>query len=225
VSIAARPAASVVLLRDGAASSLEVWLMRRTRGMAFAAGMTFFPGGRVDPDDGGDARMAAARELFEETGVLLASPPVDASGLRLAVESRELSFAELLVRLGVTADLDALAPWARWITPESEPRRYDTHFFLAALPAGAVASADTPEADAGGWSGVRAALDDERMGHRLLLPPTAVMLHDLAGFSSVAEALAAAAARRIEAVLPVIEDGPGGQVARLPDGSTWRMPR
>jgi 8-oxo-dGTP pyrophosphatase MutT (NUDIX family) len=247
-------ASSVILLRDGA-DGVEAWLMRRVLGMAFAAGMTVFPGGRVDPQDadpriaviGGDlaglagrlgtprpdARavvVAAARELFEETGVLLIQPAPAAGDadhlatLRRRLESRELSFTEVLRETGGALDLDVLRPWARWVTPRSEPRRYDTHFFLAALPAGASAVADTPEAAAAHWLPIRTALAEARTGERLMLPPTQVMLGDLAPFPSVAAALATAPDRNLDAVLPVMERGTGGWLARLPDGSAWPVP-
>jgi 8-oxo-dGTP pyrophosphatase MutT (NUDIX family) len=246
----ARPAASVILLRDGQ-HGLEAWLMRRVVGMAFAGGMTVFPGGRVDASDadphigtvGGnvaalarrlgesvqDARaalVAAGRELFEETGVLLTKPmpAIETAGLRRQLEDRVVSFSEVLGEMGGVLDLDALHPWARWVTPESEPRRYDTHFYLAALPDGAEADDDTPEASAAHWLGIRAALAEAAAGTRLMLPPTLVMLRDLAGFDSVQEAVDSAPTRPLEAVQPVLEPGQDGLLARLPDGSTLPMP-
>jgi 8-oxo-dGTP pyrophosphatase MutT (NUDIX family) len=246
----ARPAASVILLRDGP-HGVEAWLMRRVVGMAFAGGMTVFPGGRVDASDadpriatvGGDAAglahrlgesvqdaraalVAAARELFEETGVLLTQPlpTVETAGLRRQLEDRVVSFSDVLGEVGGVLDLDALYPWARWVTPESEPRRYDTHFYLAALPEGAEADDDTPEASAAHWLGVRAALSEAAAGTRLMLPPTLVMLRDLAAFESVRQALDSAATRPLEAIRPVLEPGQDGLLARLPDGSTLPMP-
>lgn len=246
----ARPAASVILLRDGP-HGLEAWLMRRVVGMAFAGGMTVFPGGRVDPSDsdpgiatvGGDvealarrlgesaedaraALVAAARELFEETGVLLCRPmPTGATGvLRRQLEDRSMSFADVLGEVGGALDLDALYPWARWVTPGSEPRRYDTHFYLAELPRDAEADDDTSEAAAAHWLGVRAALAEAAAGTRLMLPPTLVMLRDLAPFDSVQQALDVAPKRPLDAVRPVLEAGQNGLLARLPDGSTLPMP-
>jgi 8-oxo-dGTP pyrophosphatase MutT (NUDIX family) len=246
----ARPAASVILLRDGP-HGVEAWLMRRVVGMAFAGGMTVFPGGRVDASDadsriktvGGDvaalarrlgesaedaraALVAAARELFEETGVMLCrpTPSIETRDLRRQLEDRVLSFADVLGEVGGVLDFDALRPWARWVTPESEPRRYDTHFYLAALPDGAEADDDTSEASAAHWLGVRAALAEAASGTRLMLPPTLVMLRDLAAFDTVQGALDAAPTRPLKAVRPVLEAGQSGLLARLPDGSTLPMP-
>jgi 8-oxo-dGTP pyrophosphatase MutT (NUDIX family) len=246
----ARPAASVILLRDGQ-HGVEAWLMRRVVGMAFAGGMTVFPGGRVDASDsdprigtvGGDvaglarrlgesvqdaraALVAAARELFEETGVLLSRPmpTIQTAELRRQLEDRVVSFSAVLGAVGGVLDLDALYPWARWVTPESEPRRYDTHFYMAALPDGAEADDDTSEASAAHWLGIRAALAEAAAGTRLMLPPTLVMLRDLAAFDSVQRALESAPTRPLEAVRPVLESGHNGLLARLPDGSTVPMP-
>ena len=246
----ARPAASVILLRDGQ-HGVEAWLMRRVVGMAFAGGMTVFPGGRVDGSDsdprigtvGGDvaalarrlgesvpdaraALVAAARELFEETGVLLSRPmpTIETSELRRQLEDRVVSFSDVLGEVGGVLDLAVLYPWARWVPPESEPRRYDTHFYLAALPDGAEADDDTSEASAAHWLGIRAALAEAAAGTRLMLPPTLVMLRDLAVFDSVQKALESAPTRPLDAVQPVLESGHGGLLARLPDGSTLPMP-
>lgn len=243
----ARPAASVILLRDSP-RGVEAWLMQRVDGMAFAGGMTVFPGGRVDPADAevdfaGDAEamaarfgeptdevraalVAGARELFEETGVLLTDvSPLEAGQARGRLEARETTFADVLAASGATLDARALHGWARWVTPESEPRRYDTYFFVAALPDGAVADAVTAEAAHGHWVPVRAAITQAHAGERLLLPPTMANLADIAPFDTVAGVLAAAAHRDLGAVLPVIEKGADGLLARLPDGSSWAIPR
>jgi 8-oxo-dGTP pyrophosphatase MutT (NUDIX family) len=246
-----RDAATVVLLRDGAAE-IEVWLLTRVGGMAFAGGMSVFPGGRVE---GADAELpivgsslaeaaarfgtndrsvrgfvgAAARELFEETGILLGAPPAvlaDAETARRDVEAGQLDFAELLRSVGVAIDADAFHPWARWITPAGEvARRYDTRFFLAALPEGLDARHVTPEASAAAWVGVRAALEAGERGTRGLMPPTAATLAALAGLGSVREAIAAAGQRDLAPVSPTLHVTDVGVVAALPDGTTFVLPR
>jgi 8-oxo-dGTP pyrophosphatase MutT (NUDIX family) len=246
-----RDAATVVLLRDGA-DEVEVWLLTRVGGMAFAGGMSVFPGGRVEDADadlpivgsslaeaatrfGASDRMvhgfvgAAARELFEETGILLGAPPTvlpDPETARREVEAGRLGFAELLRGVGVAIDADAFHPWARWITPAGEvARRYDTRFFLAALPAGIDARHVTPEASAASWVGVRAALDAGERGTRGLMPPTAATLTSLAGFGTVAAAIAAAGQRDLAPVSPSLHVTDAGIVAALPDGTTFSLPR
>lgn len=234
-----RDAATVVLLRD-ADHGLEVFLLRRTAAMAFAPGMTVFPGGGVDRRDadasvrwagpepgrwgvwfranesGGRALVCAAvRETFEESGVLLAGTEdgvvEDASGYadaRRALVSRELSLASFLRDSGLILRADLLRPWAHWITPLPEERRYDTRFFVAVLPNGQHADGATTEAESAGWQRPEDALTDAEEGRSMLLPPTWHTLTELAKFSSVADVLAAE--RTIVPITPTIvrdEDG------------------
>ena len=233
-----RDAATVVLIRDGE-PGLEVFLLRRVLGMAFAGGMTVFPGGGVDKRDaeaspawaGPDVHWwaerfavptelaralvcAAVRETFEESGVLLAGPDADSvvadtrpyADARTALVDRSLSFAEFLADAGLVLRADLLRPWANWLTPEREPRRYDTRFFLAELPAGQRADGDTSEADQAAWQAPAGAIEDWKQGRCGLLPPTWMTLADLAELGSVSAALAAP--RLMDKIMPkVIRDG------------------
>ena len=151
---------------------------------------------------------AAVRETFEESGVLLAGPsPAELvrDGAVLARDRRRLldgsvSFGDLLGRRGLVLRADLLTPWARWITPEVSPRRFDTWFFAAALPAGQMAALaaaagpqaqpDPGESDSGTWLSPAAALEAARAGRITLLPPTAVTLAELAAHQDVASILA-----------------------------------
>ncbi|MGS0686438.1 NUDIX hydrolase [Nakamurella sp. GG22] len=220
-----RPAATVMLLRDAADDELEVFVLRRVAAMAFAPGMTVFPGGAVDPSDHADipgwtdadtqrwsaalgaepesARafvIAAIRELFEETGVLLASAlsgAVQSGALladadRLAILHRERHFADVLASAGLRVRPDLLRPWANWITPPGRTRRYDTFFFAAALPDGQDARMLTSEADLGQWRTPAALLAESDIGAAALMPPTVAMLTDLVDFDTVADVMAAA---------------------------------
>ncbi|GAA0541775.1 hypothetical protein A8924_0719 [Saccharopolyspora erythraea NRRL 2338] len=140
---------------------------------------------------------AAVRETFEESGVLLAgadpgtvvSDTAAFADVRAALVSRELSLAGFLAGAGLVLRSDLLRPWSNWVTPEAEPRRYDTRFFVAALPEGQRADAATSEASDAYWRTPRAALDDWRQGRCGLLPPTWVTLTEIAECGSVAEAL------------------------------------
>jgi 8-oxo-dGTP pyrophosphatase MutT (NUDIX family) len=168
--------------------------------------MYAFPGGSVDPRDTSVA-CAAAREVFEEAGVLLAGPDEstvvgDVSGddweeQRGALVDGTLSFADLLADRGLVLRADLLVPWSRWITPEFEPRRYDTYFFLARLPAGQRTREVSTEADHALW--VSPVDARTRLS---MLPPTLVMLTELSRYSDVDSAFAAAAAR--DTVTPVM---------------------
>ena len=231
MAVVPSPAATVVLLRDGR-EGLEAYLQLRPTGMGFAGGLWVFPGGRVDGADRdpavdaswagpppaawaerlglpvGEARghvVAACRETLEEAGLLLATPAPGAG--ELAQGRRELlegsnGLAGLLERLGVRLDTGRLRYWAWWVTPEEEPRRYDTRFFVAGLPAGAAVTAHLAEADRERWLPPGQAAADLGLP---MLPPTRYTLRDLAAHGTVAEALAAAADRRVERILPVLD--------------------
>ncbi|MCZ2836150.1 NUDIX hydrolase [Modestobacter sp. VKM Ac-2985] len=254
-----RQAATVLLLRDGAAGP-EVYLLRRTRGMPFAGGMTAYPGGGVDDRDGDtelawvgpppahwasafgcDERLArelvcaAVRETFEEAGVLLAGP-ADGSGAvvpdvsgddweaqRQALMAHELSLAELLAGRGLALRADLLRPFAHWITPPPERRRYDTKFFAALLPVGQEARDVSGEADEAVWTTPAAALAEHAAGTRPMLPPTIHTLGQLAAFADSAATLAGSPPAPLEPISPTFEQGPDGNYAVLPDGTRIRM--
>ncbi|MEH0545829.1 NUDIX hydrolase [Streptomyces sp. B21-105] len=145
---------------------------------------------------------AAVRETYEEAGVLLAGPTPDSvvgdiTGAdwetdRAAVAARELSFAEFLDRRGLVLRSDLLGAWTRWITPEFEPRRYDTWFFVAALPKGQRTRNASTEADRTVWIRPSDAAASYDKGELLMMPPTIATLRRLAPYATAAEALAAA---------------------------------
>ncbi|MDX2530459.1 NUDIX hydrolase [Streptomyces europaeiscabiei] len=154
---------------------------------------------------------AAVRETYEEAGVLLAGPGSDTvvgdttgddwEADRAAVAARELSFAEFLERRGLVLRSDLLGAWARWITPEFESRRYDTWFFVAALPQGQRTRNASTEADRTVWIRPRDAADGYDKGELLMMPPTIATLRRLARYDTAAAALAAAPARDLTPVL------------------------
>jgi 8-oxo-dGTP pyrophosphatase MutT (NUDIX family) len=180
---------------------------------------------------------AAARELFEEAGVLLAGPAQpgqaartaepssagevagdlvgDVSGAdweadRLAVQRRELTMTELLAKRGLRLRDDLLLPWARWITPEFEPKRFDTWFFVAVLPPAQRARDVSGEADRTMWISPAAA------DGLAMLPPTRVMLNDLSAYQSIDDVLRAGGNRDAAApVMPRVELTEDGGVLRV----------
>lgn len=158
--------------------------------------------------------VAALRELFEEAGVLLARTaaalPVDAGGAdwhrvaeeREAVRSGTLSFADFLAGHDWYADARALTLFSHWITPPSEPRRYNTHFFFAVAPSDQIALADASETHDGIWIAPSAALERRRSGTLHLVYPTIKHLERLAGFDSVDAALDYARRKRVLTIVP-----------------------
>lgn len=162
------PAATVVLLRDGA-GGLETLMLRRDSRLAFAGGMWVFPGGRVDAEDLDPeapsdelaaARRAAAREAREEAGL--------------------------------TVDAASMVPLSHWVPPPQTPKRFSTWFFVAAGPAGDV-TIDDGEIREHMWLGPARALAQRDAGSIELAAPTWVTLHTLSGWGSVRAALDAAA--------------------------------
>ena len=164
---------------------------------------------------------AAVRETFEESGVLFAGPDehsvvADTTGDdweadRQGLVSRATSLGELLARRGLVLRTDLLGGWSRWITPEFEPRRYDTAFFVAALPAGQHARDVSGEAEETVWAATAGIIADHEAGTVQMLPPTVTTLREVLPFATAAEALAAAADRPLAPVLPT--------VSRAADGS------
>lgn len=166
---------------------------------------------------------AAVRETFEESGVLLAGPDphsvvADVSGeqwraARAALEAHELSFAEFLAERGLVLRSDLLGAWARWITPEFEERRYDTWFFVAALPEGQRTAEVPGEADRVAWMTPAEAVARADSGEFLMLPPTVTTLRELLPFGTPTQALAASAVRRVEPILARAVIGDGGRLS------------
>lgn len=162
---------------------------------------------------------AAVRETYEEAGVLLAGPTPssvvgdttgdDWEADREALVARAFSFAEFLDRRGLVLRSDLLAAWARWITPEFEPKRYDTFFFVAALPEGQRTRNASTEADRTVWIAPGEATAGYDKGDLLMMPPTIATLRQLSRYGSAADALAAAPERDLTPVLAQarFEDG------------------
>src|SRR5688572_21485626 len=180
-AVPVRPAATVMIVDDR--PDLHVLLLRRRAASAFVPSMDVFPGGGVDASDGepdGDAGLDDA-----------------AASARLGLASGGLAYWRAAVRetteeAGLYLATDELCYVARWITPPGPPRRYDTRFFLAALPAGQTPVADQDEAVHAEWVRPAQALADFAAGTRAMLPPTAGMLRILASYTSGAEVVRAA---------------------------------
>ncbi|MFI1014212.1 NUDIX hydrolase [Streptomyces sp. NPDC020965] len=179
---------------------------------------------------------AAVRETYEEAGVLLAgrTPETvigDTTGEdweadRQALVDRTLSFADFLDRRGLVLRSDLLGAWARWITPEFEPRRYDTWFFAAALPEGQRTRNASTEADRTVWTLPAAAVAGYERGELLMMPPTVSTLRALTPYATAAEAVGAADGRDLAPVLATARLVAGELVLSWPghDEFTKRIP-
>jgi 8-oxo-dGTP pyrophosphatase MutT (NUDIX family) len=187
----AHPAATVVLLRD-VADSCEVLLVRRNTRLDFHGGAWVFPGGRIDAADyriGGDDDIVSA--------------------------ARHAAVREALEEAGLAIAADDLVPFARWITPELSPKRFDTWFFVAPGGQGAV-RVDGSEIHEHRWFAPAEATAAQRRGEIELPPPTFVTLQRLSQFRSTAETLATLASAPLESLLPRVCLIPGGACSLYP---------
>lgn len=238
-----KPASTVLIVRDapGSSPSLEVLMVRRSAGMAFGASAWVFPGGKVAASDADPAwdelsdgtydhyerslRIAAAREVFEESGLLLATRDgreLDAAGsagfdaMRSAVEADPSLLIKLMREAGLRLTLDRLVPFAHWITPSFEPRRFDTHFFLVRAPADQVVRHDGREAVDHQWVAPQDLLDQRKSGQAKLMFPTRLNLEVLTRSADAAAAETASRAREVVTVEPRVEDREDGKVLVIP---------
>jgi len=242
--IVPRPAATVLLVRDGP-SGLEVLMVTRNVASDFASGALVFPGGRVDAADGGasmlehcraapgiDAaalafRVAGIRESFEEAHVLLArprgserlltAPELDALEAEARAKlGRDPQLGDLVAAGEIELATDLLVPFAHWVTPLGPPKRFDTHFFLAPAPADQLAAHDGREAVDTIWIAPQTAVAEADAKRVTLVFATRMNLLKLARSGDVAAALAAACDDTIVTVCPEVVQSPAGTVLRIP---------
>jgi 8-oxo-dGTP pyrophosphatase MutT (NUDIX family) len=247
----ARPASTILLLRDSdgpdGKGEIEVFMMVRHYEIDFNSGALVFPGGAVDAGDkdiigkpelytgggGLDAaglsfRIAAIRETFEESGILLAKPHgsnalVDAkrageieTAHRAALCENKTTFLKVLSDNGMLLALDELVAYAHWITPEGMPKRFDTWFFLAAAPPEQAGAHDGKESTDSIWVSPREALAGGESGRFKLPFPTTRNLIKLGKHRTVKDALDEARGKPVVTVMPVMTRENGGRQLRIP---------
>jgi 8-oxo-dGTP pyrophosphatase MutT (NUDIX family) len=248
-----RPAATIVLLRD-ASKGLELLLMRRNRSAGFVPGAYVFPGGRVDAADAGpeilehvddltDAAaaarlghagdppalafyLAALREAFEETGILVglrpdgSAPPTaaespDIDAVRESLMQDRITFAAALAELGSRIPGRAVEYIAHWITPEPEPRRYDTRFFAAKVPEGAHAIVDPREMTDAVWLAPDEAMERFEKGNLPMVFPTIRTVEQLTAYGSADDALRGFGSSPVRTIMPTLVITPTGVGLRV----------
>jgi 8-oxo-dGTP pyrophosphatase MutT (NUDIX family) len=228
-----RDAATIIVVRD-APSGMEVFCVERHPKSGFLGGAVVFPGGKVDPGDasdewssvvsGGDddraMRIAACREALEEAAILpLSGGSVahdDLLVLRARLERKEGSLIAFLRERALSLDLGALHPFARWITPVAEARRYDTRFYLAMLPPNQQGAHDEHETTSSFWARPSDVIARWDAGKVALAPPTHRTLEILAQVTTSAEAIALAAAASKEPICPLVTTQDGTVALVLP---------
>ena len=246
--IAPRLASTTLLLRDNAGNNeIEIFMMVRHHQIEFNSGALVFPGGSVDQGDkeivtrrelysGGEGldpsalgfRVAAIRETFEESGILLARP----QGAQALIDARRASeieaayraplcegkttFLDVLVENKLWLAFDELIPYAHWITPEGMPKRFDTWFFLAAAPPDQLGAHDGKESTDSIWVSPREALAGGESGRFKLPFPTTRNLIKLGKQPRVAAALDDARGKPIVTVMPVMTRHNGGRQLVIP---------
>ena len=246
-----RLSATVLIIRD--AGDLEVLMVARHYEIDFAAGALVFPGGKSNPEDASDAwddyvdgdcsgeqrtaRIAAVREVFEESGLLLArSRSSRGAGAaligndmshkldhhRAAVDRQETSFLGLMRENDLVLALDCLVHFGHWITPEVMPKRFDTHFYLAQAPSNQVASHDGRETTDAIWINPNTALEQERLGEATIIFPTRMNLIKLGRSENCDVALEAARKTSVVSVLPEIgKDDQGRPCLFIPEAAGY----
>lgn len=246
--VAPRPASTILLLRDAAdKKEIEVFMMVRHYEIDFNSGALVFPGGSVDKGDkeiianpalyaGGEGldenalsfRIAAIRETFEESGILLARPKgskalVDAkraseieAANRAALCDGKISFLKVLTDNDLLLALDELVPYAHWVTPEGMPKRFDTWFFLAAAPPDQLGAHDGKESTDSIWVSPREALEGGETGRFKLPFPTTRNLIKLGKQPTVKMALDDSRGKQIVTVTPVMTKTASGRQLRIP---------
>jgi 8-oxo-dGTP pyrophosphatase MutT (NUDIX family) len=238
-------AATVLLVRDGAAG-LEVFMVLRHHEIDSFSGALVFPGGKLDPGDADPQvravtrrtahlddealrfRIAAIREAFEECGVLYASRlgddellgEADVAPLRAryqqAVLKDETSLRQICETEALELRAGQLMHYAHWVTPVTQPKIFDTHFFIGIAPADQHAVHDGEESTGSVWIRPQDAVDDAKAGQRTIVFPTLMNLRRLAQYPTVAAVLAAARDWPVVRVQPVMAAHERGRTLSIP---------
>jgi 8-oxo-dGTP pyrophosphatase MutT (NUDIX family) len=258
MAVIPKKASTVILVREKKPQGFEVLLLKRHEKSSFMGGNYVYPGGRVDQDDStleicslckgitaAEAHqifgrsippeeslafwVAGIRELFEESGVLLA---YDQHGdlfrlksnndqerffhYRDLLQKKKLAVYQLAREEKLLFALDQLHYYAHWITPEARSERFDTRFFLAHHPVGQEASYDQKETTAEVWLTPKEALEKNVKGIVILSPPTLKTLEDLYRFKNIDEVFNSLKKNEIRSILPILTKVSGDTLLIFP---------
>lgn len=236
VSPVSRPASTLVVLRENLSGPPLLLMMERAATMAFAPGALVFPGGATDTDDAAlaealstdlpvdeaAARIGAIRETLEESGI---APGLGVSDAQVLAElrqelSRGVPFSTLISQFGLSPDLDALVPFARWHPNgvEAASRVFDTRFYLARFDSdGPEPEADETENVHLFWDSAEGVLARCEVGQGRVIFPTRRNLERLAQFPSIDAIEKHAGSFAVEKIVPWIEERAEGRYLCIPD--------
>lgn len=233
--------ATVLVLRVGTAAP-EVLMVKRHHQIDFVAGALVFPGGKATDEDSSaawdpytdgdfgpvqqDARIAAVREAFEESGILLArksddrGPDAPLVGpevadklqhLRSGIDKGDISFLETVRDNDLVLALDSLIHFGHWVTPKMMPKRFDTHFYIAPAPPNQIAAHDGRETTDSIWITAQDAIDMGEKGEANVIFPTRMNLIKLARAKSVTDAVQRFTTEDVVTVEPVAGKSDAGE--------------
>ena len=230
------PAATLILLRETESQPLQTLMVKRHKDIKFAGGAIVFPGGRVDTEDHALAeqhkddafKIAAIRETFEESGILLACDAKTGTAVpktmadrvlmqyRTAIHNGNLTFGKMLDKEGLIANTNKLLPFAHWITPPNRAKRFDTHFFIACCGENQKADHDGGEITETIWISPAELLQTARAGQHKLVFATRMNIERLAIFDTVDQAIDRIRTMPVVTVRPEIVDTDEGKRVRIP---------
>ena len=227
-----RPAATIIIVRESE-TSLEVLMLKRSGRAGFFPNAWVFPGGRVDAADQSTTTtgstlgihesdnafaVAAIRETYEEAGIWLGEG-FPSPELRTALNQRTTNLNDTQL----VADLSRLALWSWWITPEAEPKRYDTRFFITLLTDQEVQNVQCDEVETveHRWISPKQAVSEAESGIFFLAPPTYLTLCELAQCEHAHTLIEKAAVRVVHPIIPKLDIQDGQWTVVLPGDPSY----
>ena len=253
MSSAPIPSSTIVIARDNTTGTgIEIFMVVRHHQIDFASGALVFPGGKVSESDFDDElykqkprdlkldesqfplMVSAIREAFEESGILFARQ-INSDSLvtndvaeklehyRAQLEKNQCSMSDFLSNESLCLAVDELYHFAHWVTPDSMPKRFDTHFYIARAPKGHLGSHDGQESIDSIWISPQKALSDADDSKLKIIFPTRMNLMRLAQYASVKEAIAATQQQEVIKITPWVEQKEAGAMLCIPENAGYEI--